>query len=282
MVSIADSDAFLSSERMLVQHQSALTILQGMVTDPDITEIKWLDLASGRGQIIAQLERNLSEDERNKIHFQGYDVENAHTRQAARLSENLKLSNASFEIGELSTFHEHVSTQGPWDFLTLTNTIHEISPSSLSQIFVNCLMRLSERGCLFIYDMESLPSPELGAVLWTAPEIRSILTKIFEEFGCVKYRPAIGTWSHKTCDGWNVQVKRKHIDFPEGYAKKNDHVIMMTTNHIETILKEKFSQIKGALESLTKFGAETSEESQAKEKLLFDYWAVSRALEVTK
>ncbi len=267
---------------MLSQHQSALTILQGMVANPAISEIKWLDLASGRGQIIAHLSRNLSDDERKKIHFLGYDVDNANTRDAARISQNLKLSKASFEIGDLSTFHEHSTTVGPWDFLTLTNTIHEISTSSFSRIIINCLTRLSDRGCLFIYDMESLPSPELGAVLWTAPEIRSILTKIFIDFGCEKYRPSVGTWSHKTCDGWNVQIQRQHIDFPDGYLERANEVIGSTARHIEELLKDKFRQVTGALESLTKFGSETGEESQAKEKLLFDYWAISRALEGTR
>lgn len=282
MTSIADSDAYLSSERMLAQHQAALTILQGMVANPAITEIKWLDLASGRGQIIAHLGKNLSDDERMKIKFQGYDVDNAHTRYAARISQSLKLSKASFDIGDLATFHEHSSTEGPWDFLTLTNTIHEISPASLSKIIINCLTRLSDRGCFFIYDMESLPSPELGAVLWTAIEVRSILTKIFMDFGCEKYRPAIGTWSHKTCDGWNVQVQRPHIDFPESYIERTQAVIDSTAKHIEELLRGKFYQVTGALESLTKFGSETGEESQTKEKLLFDYWAISRALEVTR
>jgi SAM-dependent methyltransferase len=282
MTAIADSDAYLNQDRMLSQHQAALTILQGMVANPATTKIKWLDLASGKGQIIAHLKKNLSKDERTKIHYLGYDIDNSHTKYAAKIAKNLNLGNVIFEIGELSSFHEHQSIEGSWDFITLTNTIHEISPHALSSIITNCIIKLSDHGCLFIYDMESLPTPELGAILWTAQEMRAILEQIFNEFGCSKYRPSIGVWSHKTCDGWNAQIRKQHIDFPENHTDKVSDVITNVTSYVTKILENKLKQIKGALESLTRFGSETTEESQTKEKLLFDFWAVSRALEMTK
>jgi hypothetical protein len=64
--------------------------------------------------------------------------------------------------------------------------------------------------------------------------------------------------------------------------ERTKDVMMLTAKHIEDLLTIKFRQITGALESLTKFGSETGEETQTKEKLLFDYWAISRALEVKR
>lgn len=175
MTSIADSDAFFDDGRMLAQHQAALTLLQGMLADPKLPTIHWLDLASGRGQIIAHLEQNLTEKFRKKLHFVGYDIDNLHTRHAQKIASSMELGGCRFGIGELARFSQHSVTTGPWNFITITNTIHEISPSSLADIIANALVRLHDSGCLFIYDMDNLPAPELGAVMWTAQEITEIV-----------------------------------------------------------------------------------------------------------
>ena len=176
MNAIADSDAFFDPERMLAQHQAALTLLQGMLSDPESPQINWLDLASGRGQIISHLQKNLSETERQKIAFQGYDIDNSHSRTAAKTAEAMGLAKYGFEIGELGQFWQRDSTNGPFDFITLTNTVHEIHPACFAEILTRCIERLDDNGRLFIYDMEKLPVPELGAVLWTAEEVKTILT----------------------------------------------------------------------------------------------------------
>lgn len=280
MTSIADSDAFFDPERMLAQHQAALTLLQGRLADPKIHQVTWLDLASGRGQIIAHLEKNLSSDERRKIAFLGYDIENAHSRTAKKVADSMGFNSAAFEIGELSKFFENGATKGPWDFVTLTNTVHEIQPKALASILVHAIDRLAEGGCLFIYDMETLPVPELGAVLWTGIEMRNILAKLLNELGSTTYRPSVGTWSHRTCDGWNAQLQRSHIDLPANYRDMIDAAITNTAKHITTLLESKLSQITKVLEGLTQFGPETGEEAAQKERYLFDFWAVSRALQM--
>src|SRR5690606_5493017 len=111
-----------------------------------------------------------------------------------------------FVIGEIAAFHQNPSTVGPWDFVTLTNTVHEIEPKSLATILVECITRLTEDGCLFVYDMEQLPSPELGAVTWTADEMRTILHSLTRSLGCTAYHPEVGKWRHQSCAGWNSQL----------------------------------------------------------------------------
>ncbi len=264
---------------MLAQHQAALTLLQGMLSAPDRDVIKWLDLASGRGQIIAHLQKNLSETERAKISFQGYDVDSSHSRTASRIAKEMSLGNHSFEIGELGQFWNRDSTNGPFDFITITNTIHEIDPSALSEILARCLERLSSSGTLFVYDMETLPSEELGAVLWSSAEIKSILTSLVRGLGSASYEPSVGAWTHKTCDGWNAQIVRSYLQLPDDYDSRIDSAIESTAAHITDLLRAKLSATKSALEGLTIYGAETEEEASNKERLLFQFWSLSRAIE---
>jgi len=280
--SIADSDAFFDPERMLAQHQAALTLLQGMLSDPHAPQIAWLDLASGRGQIISHLQKNLSETERKKIAYQGYDIDNSHSRTAAKTAEAMGLAKYGFEIGEIGQFWQRGSTGGPFDFITLTNTVHEIQPRCLAEILTRCVERLSTNGRLFIYDMEKLPVSELGAVLWTAAEIKKILTALFRSLGSETYEPSVGTWTHRTCNGWNAQIIRSHMQLPENFCDRSADAITATATMIASLLELKLKVTMTALESLTRFGAETEEEASNKEGLLFQFWALSRALEGIK
>lgn len=282
MPAIADSAAIFDPERMLAQHQAALTLLQGMLSNPQVDHVRWLDLASGRGQIIAHLQKNLTPKARAKLHFVGYDIDNLHTRHAERIAQSMGLAKCDFGIGELAGFHRDEKTDGPWDFITLTNTVHEISPRSLASILMAALARLRDTGCLFVYDMDRLSSPELGAVLWTGSEFSEILTALCSSLGCVGYEPAVGTWAHRSCDGWNAQINRVHMQLPADWIGRAEKTVEAAAQCIEAILKRKLAQTRKALEALTRFGAETPEEVADKEKLLFDFWAITRALEVQK
>jgi SAM-dependent methyltransferase len=282
MAPIADSSAIFDPERMLAQHQAALTLLQGMLSNPLVGQVRWLDLASGKGQIIAHLQKNLTEKARAKLQFVGYDIDNHHTRQAEKTAQAMGLAKCDFGIGELADFHRNDKTDGPWDFITLTNTVHEVSPQSLASILMAALERLQETGCLFVYDMDRLSSPELGAVLWTGSEFSEILTTLCTALGCPHYEPAVGTWSHRSCDGWNAQIKREHMQLPSDWKDRVAKAVEATVQCIEAVLKRKLTHTRKALEALTRFGAETGEEAADKERLLFDFWAITRALEVQK
>jgi hypothetical protein len=276
--SIADSSAVLEPERLLTQHQAALTLLQGMLGDPSCPEVPWLDLACGRGQIILHLEGNLSEGERQKIRLVGYDIENSYSREAKRIAESMGFASYSFEVGALNRFWESRATSGPWRFITLTNAAHELHPSTLAEILVRCIERLDEKGCLFLYDMERLPEPELGAIPWSAAEIREILTAMFVALGVEKYKPSVGRWPHRSCVGWNAQVQASHLDLPDGFASQIPAAIEATAERIRELLRAKIQHISATLASLAEHGAETDEEASEKVHLLYDFWAVSKAL----
>ena len=82
MPGIADSHAVLDEDKLLSQHQAALTLLQHRLADPDVARFSWLDLACGKGQIFSQLESNLSPKLRSKIFYYGYDPNSEEVRRA--------------------------------------------------------------------------------------------------------------------------------------------------------------------------------------------------------
>ena len=68
-------------DRILAQHQAALTLLQARLPTPGVPNLRWLDLACGRGQIIISLHENLSLDARGRIEFWAYDVDQHFARE---------------------------------------------------------------------------------------------------------------------------------------------------------------------------------------------------------
>ena len=276
MTSLADSSAVLENYN-LPQHQAALTLLQGILADPACTKLRWLDLACGKGQIVAHLERNLGQSARSKIELLGYDIENSYSRQAKHLAASKGLAACSFEIGALGQFWVNPNTCGPWGFITLTNTTHEIAPNSLAEIFIRCIERLDSTGCLFLYDMERLPTPELGAVPWSATEIQTILATLLTTLGCAAYKPEVGQWVHRSCRGWNAQINRAHLGLPADFTDNIPLALKKTNGVIARLLTDRLARVHSALESLAEHPAETGEEAEDKVALLFEFWAVHRS-----
>lgn len=282
MNKISDSDAELTESRQFAQHQAAITLLQREIDNPDIVDYKWLDLACGKGQIILHLKDNLADDLRKKINFYGFDIDQKFIQIAEKTASTLSLKSNKFEIGELSKFNDIIEASADFDFVTLTNTIHEINPANFLGIIIKCLLRLSANGCLFIYDMETLPNPELGAIPWTKEEIEEIFTSIFKVIG-TGYNPKPGRWKHSTCYGWNIQIHRNRISLNTDKLKeKEDDILNEAKIVMNKIIARKFQNCNDSLISYSKFKPETDEENKEKLNLLYDYWSLSRAMEVIK
>jgi hypothetical protein len=180
----------------------------------------------------------------------------------------------------LAHFHQVLDGGLVFDFITLTNTIHEIEPTRLAGILFNCLCRLTNDGSLFIYDMESLPSPELGAVPWKGAEFARIIGTLLHAVGVSGYSPPIGRWTHRTCKGWNAQVEKKHIlRETVNIQDQRTEAISATTVVIVEILERRAAECRSVLESLTRFGSiTTGSETAGEMAALYEHWALDRAL----
>jgi ubiquinone/menaquinone biosynthesis C-methylase UbiE len=275
---IADSDAVLDGGRILPQHQAALTLLNAKLQDPDVTELRWLDMACGRGQIIAQLLENLTPENRKKLTYIGFDIHVDHTRVAERLASKLSLKGYSFYQGDLTKFSGIVDSPSNFDFITFTNTAHEVSPGDFSRIMLDAILRLSPSGELFIYDMESLTEPELGALPWNANEISTLFKTIFEILE-PRFRVHPSTWSHKNCKGWTAVIQRRFVKSSNDEIRsKLEQVIPELTNVVGDILSKRLDECDKALDAYCRFGADTPNDEQEKLSCLYKFWALHRVI----
>jgi SAM-dependent methyltransferase len=280
MVSIADSSAYFSRERVLPQHQAALTLLQARLSSPDGSRVRWLDLACGRGQIIAFLDSNLSPEARSSLEYSGFDISQQYARETRRTAESMGLASLDLKVGELQEFDKMYGPGERFDFITLTNTVHEVTPRRLASILVECVLRLSDNGNLFIYDMERIRPPELGAVPWKRDEVRAIVRTLLDSFGAFSYRPEVGLWNHATCTAWNVLLQRQYFGVTVDEATAQKAKAIDSISHlIAQLLTSKLEICRRSLDTLTLCGAETAEEEEEKVRLLFEFWAISRAIE---
>lgn len=282
LTTIADSSAYRDGDRLLPQHQAALTLLQARLSAPRVGRLSWLDLACGRGQIIVSLDKNLSPEARAKVEFWAYDLDQDYARETRRTAEQLGFASLRTSIGDLSDFDRIIPSGTLFDFITLTNTVHEIEPIRLATLLVTCLRRLTDTGMLFIYDMERIKPPELGALPWNRDDMRHIVLRMLDALGASAYRPEVGLWNHRTCNGWNVQLERHHLGVSRDDAgQRIQAAIHDTRDEVTQLLRRRLSECRASLETLTVYGAETAEEQDEKERLLFEFWSLSRALERT-
>jgi len=280
MGAIADSDAVHDIRRILPQHQSALTLLNGKLQNPAVQSFRWLDLACGKGQIISQLEENLSANQRQKLAYLGYDINVEHTRTAERMADALQFASYSFQHGDMSSFNGVVDSGMKFDFITCTNTAHELQPGAFAALFLDALRRLSPKGELFVYDMESLTKPELGALPWRSAEINTLLNAAFEVLGTSFHVEPSG-WSHSTCKGWSVTIQREYIDkTDEQIGEAQQQISERLESEIGKILDERLQECNRMLDSFCRFGAETADDATAKLLALYEFWALHRAKEV--
>lgn len=277
MSAISDSDAVQDAGRILSQHQAALTLLNNRLQNPDVSEVFWLDVACGKGQIIAQLKDNLSDSHRSKVSYLGYDIKDDFIRTAQKLANDLGLKRAEFLHGDLSNFGKLVPEDKRFDFISCTNTAHEMQPGCFASLFVEALLRLSDNGDLFIYDMESLTKPELGALPWRSQEIGQLVNAAFEVIGS-KFRAHSSGWKHSSCRGWSVTIQRNFIGVSnEVIRSKRVDIEKQLEVILDTVLDSRLKECDKALDSYCKFGAETPQDENDKLSALYEFWALHRA-----
>jgi hypothetical protein len=276
MPALADSKSILLPDRVLPQHQTALTLIKNCVECPTVTSFRWLDLACGQGQILTTASSVLGSVAK-KITYVGIDVDQRYAVKAEQLGRAL-FGVSTVHISELHCFERCLSDE-PFDFITFTNSAHEISPAQLGSVLVGAICRLHQQGQLFAYDMESLPELELGAVPWTGPEMESVFHEVLRAGSETQYLPKAASWSHKTCRTWSLLVDRRHFSSAWiGDPTSQDKMKTAAAHQIAQLLRRKLLESNKALESLAKFGMPEGDGPGLAKSLAYDYWAIARAL----
>jgi hypothetical protein len=166
-----------------------------------------------------------------------------------------------------------------FDFISLTNTVHELTPQSIAQIMLDSVARLKPTGTLFVYDMERIEPPELGAIPWSRDEIRIILFELLDALGATHYRPEVSKWQHSRISGWNLQLDRHHIKLDDdALTTIAAEAVGVTGTKITELMRTRLGACTKALTALTEFDSETADEQADKIRLLHEFWAVTRAL----
>lgn len=276
---LGDSNAILVEGRVLQQHQMILGIIRTGLTNPRVKAVQWLDLACGRGQILTSIEGILSLLLRNKIQYTGVDVVLEYARQTERRAQFL-FPYARVQICELQQFELFCSKGQAFDIITLTNTAHELTPEDLANILVAALCRMSSEGYMLFYDMERLPELELGAIPWQASEIQEISNSILQAAGVTKDFPDVAVWTHSSCRCWHLQVHRNHFELTEEELEAaRPRMVSAATETIRLLLERKLLSVHNALQAASSQGTRSPQEDQEVNRLLHDFWALSRVLQ---
>jgi ubiquinone/menaquinone biosynthesis C-methylase UbiE len=282
---IGDSTAVLDQDRLLAQHQAALTILQSRVQNPKVKDFHWLDLACGRGQIIVHLDSNLTPPARGKITYYIYDVRAGYVSTTRRKADVLGFKLVTQTTDSLGKVDEHFNRQELFDFITFTNTVHELSPKLVAATLVSGVLMLKPKGSLFVYDFETFPPEEheLGAIVWTRAEIQGITCAMLEALGIKNYQPEVGQWRHKSCTGWNIHIEQEHFDCARSELQTNaNRAVDATEAAMKAAMRTKYDQTAQILNSFTDNRPETPQEREERTAALFNFWALSRALDEYK
>jgi hypothetical protein len=274
---LPQSNSALTVGGVLPQYQAALTIVKDRLESPSIDRFRWLDLSCGRGQILIHARAVFGKSLR-KIEYVGVEVDREFALQAQRSAEEL-FGAATVHICELHKFELQLKSDQYFDFISFANFAHEISPASLGLALTSALCRIDSNGQLCMYDMQSLPDLELGAITWSGSEMQSIINEILTGAGVFGYAPQAAEWPHESCRGWSIHVNRQYMSCSaETLNGGRKEMEARGAKIINLILQRKLIETDHSLNLLCRYGARTPEEQNEIARLTYDYWAISRAL----
>ena len=270
-----DSSSVCSKERVYSQHQAAMTLLQNRLKKPSVDDFHWIDIACGQGQILTNLENILGADLRKKVTFHAFDVDKDSLKVAIELANSLAFNKVKDKVGQIEDFHPLMG-EHKFDFITLTNSIHEFEPYGIPAVFIDLLSHLRPDGLLYVFDMEQLTSPELGAIAWNRTEITKILCDIFKHLSVKDYVPEASDWPLSSIRAWSVQIDMVHIS--KGISittESRAEAIRATKGLIESLLKKKLELCAKTLKALKENRPDSAAEKLIRDNAVFDFWALN-------
>lgn len=276
--SLADSDS-IKMDSILVPHSNAISILTYLLNLNISSDIHWIDLACGKGQILTQLRDNLDNNYRHRIKISLIDLNNESLRIATDIAEKLGFGGVTQKVSDLYSYCNTGLIENSFEYITLINTLHEIKPKELGLLIIKCIVALKDNGVFYIFDQEELPVKELGATTWSSIEISNVLNDYFDKCA-IDYRVYANKWNHKTVSSWSLQIQKTNILNTNNLKLLSNQAVLESLIQKALILKADIN--KKALTSLTKFGGSTENEDENKIENLYDYWALTKALEEFK
>ena len=272
---LADSSSVCLTRKVLTQHHAAITLLLQKLKSPDVIHFEWIDVACGQGQILTNLEGVLGPDLRKKITFHAYDVDKDSLAIAIEMANKLEFGEVKDKIGQIEDFHA-LMKNSKFNFITLTNSFHEFDPFCIPELFVDLLLHLQPNGLLYVFDMEQLPTPELGAITWTRAEIESIIRKVFENLGDISYVPEVSAWPLSSIRAWSFQIDMTHITGGIPFSVESQkNAIDSAKNLIKELLDQKLSLCSKILKALKNKREDSPTEKLVLDNAIYGFWALN-------
>lgn len=271
----------VSSKRVFAQHQALLTLLKDKCSGPSVREYSWLDLCCGKGQAINAIAENLPQDLRQKIHYIGFDASITALQDTKRIANSAGFKSCEESVGELQNFSRVITGREKFDLICLINAVHEISAVRFSGIIFDSLLRLTEKGILYMFDMEEIMPFELGAVPWLKFEIEEIFHEILKFFNVQNYTIPASRWQYSSTAAWDIILHREHFPSDEEITGKRDDFIQTMGVFLRQKLEKKREIANTSLSSSLDSDASiltTSNETSHIYTKLNEFWSYERAI----
>lgn len=273
---LPDSNSVLNLDVIYPQHQAAITLIQKFLNDPQVKDFYWLDLLCGQGQILTHFKEHFSPNNRAKISYYAYDINVEYSTMACSLARDLNLKSVESITGHIRDF-KVLCGENNFNCITITNGFHEISPVLIPEVISDSLCLLRDNGFIYLYDIEKLHTPELGAICFRQNEIKRITNAIINGFGIEQYNIDIAKWRpQKNLTSWSAILERDILDAYELDKTLKQNAIKSGTNSVKQIIAEKLEECNDTLEAIISGSFETIADQKKKIELLFEYHALKR------
>jgi SAM-dependent methyltransferase len=280
MALISDSTSVYEEQRQFPQHQAVLSLVRQVTDNPALHAYRWLDLGCGQGQVVAQMADNLPLTSRSKIEYYGIDGKKEYVEFCAGKAALLGLRRVECRFAMLADIGQHLGKEAPFELITLINVAHELDPFFLPRLIFEALIHLSPEGVLFVYDMEALEDPELGAILWSKGEIQELLSVLVRGLNGLEYCPAVAQWHHSKVNAWSFEFQRRLVPLPTSVLEQNGpRAVEMATHAVTVLIERKYRDCKALLDSLVEQESASQSEQETKRREVYNFYALSRAKE---
>ena len=279
MSRVHDGEAVRES-RMLSSHRTALGVLRHRVLARCASEITWLDIGCGNGQVLHGIEGVVGASCVRNIHYVGCDGCARYCEEAERFAREQGLHEPVIHWLRIETLWEHLQGMRA-DFVSIINVTHELDPPTLAATLCDALCCVSDTGLLHVHDVRFLDRPELGSVCWDTSEVETVLDPLLTLFEWGEVERRVQQWGAEEAPDWSLNLDRALllIDQDE-LVERRDEIVGNVRRAVEEALPQKRSVHDRALRAFLEEPAVTEKDRQVAAQAVYEHWTIGTWLEV--
>ncbi len=254
--------------------------------------IRWLDICCGNGNILTHIRTALGR-ECSSIEYYGVDLDLKHIKECEKVIKENNLDNylASSPIVQVHDIRNHLQKWKQFDLVTLLNVLHEIPPFYVYDVIRNALDRCKYSGMVLIVDMCPLPHLEWKAITWPRQNLEDLISPLLKKNDAI-YPVEVEGPIHanvfpRTVNVLSLAIRKSKIDMRQLPSTPRTVVNEGSfQNIIENCLSRKKRELSAEILDVYSSDPASSTKDRMKlgrskqlQKLLWEYWAVSEAID---